>query len=50
MNNKTLEKLVCRHYKKCKNYYRKLDRIKNVEEDVLGQKKKYIMKNLFINY
>ena len=38
MNKKTLENLVCRHYKKCKNYYRKLDRIKNVEEDVLGQK------------
>lgn len=38
MNKKTLENLVFRHYEKCKDYCRKLDRIKNVEEDVLGQK------------
>lgn len=38
MTRKKLEDLISEPYEKCKEYSRKLDRIKNVKEDVLGQK------------
>ena len=38
MTRKKLEDLISEPYEKCKEYSRKLDRIKNIEEDVLGEK------------
>ena len=38
MTRKKLEDLISEPYEKCKEYSRKLDRVKNVKEDVLGQK------------
>ncbi len=38
MTRKKLEELISEPYEKCKDYSRKLDRIKNIKEDILGQK------------
>jgi len=38
MTRKKLEDLISEPYRKCKKYSRKLDRINNIKEDVLGQK------------
>ena len=38
MTRKKLENLISEPYEKCKSYSRRLDRIKNIKEDILGQK------------
>jgi len=38
MTRKKLEDSISEPYEKCKEYSRKLDRIKNIKEDLLGQK------------
>jgi hypothetical protein len=38
MTRQKLEDLISEPYEKCKDYSRKLNRVKNIKEDVLGQK------------
>ena len=38
MTRKKLEDLISEPYEKCKEYSRRLDRIQNIKEDILGQK------------